>query len=316
MVIHWDDTPGRHFRHGDMRAERWRLGSAAGARDIGCSRYRIQPGDRSMPLHVHADEEEIFFVLEGSGLLWQGDAVHEIAARDAIVHRAGEEPHTLIAGDEPLEVLAFGTGSRTRLTWLPRAGVMWAGPHWLPLDAEHPFAAEAAAGTPHLPPVAPRPANVVALRDVPGDTSGGGRVRRVRRDLGRAGGSARSGLKHIAVEPGARASTRHCHSVEEELFVALGGSGTAILGDPGAEGFGSAPGTGARPVRRGSVVARPPGTGVAHTFEAGDDGLELLAYGTREDADVCWYPDSRKVYWRGIGVMARVQQVGYWDGEA
>ena len=69
------------------------------------------------------------------------------------------------------------------------------------------------------------------------------------------------------------------------------------------------------PVRRGSVVARPPGTGVAHTFRAGGDGLTLLAWGTREPNDICWYPRSQKIFWRGVGVIARVETLDYWDGE-
>jgi hypothetical protein len=30
---------------------------------------------------------------------------------------------------------------------------------------------------------------------------------------------------------------------------------------------------------------------------------------------VCWYPRSRKLAFRGLGVIARVETVGYWDGE-
>ena len=128
-------------------------------------------------------------------------------------------------------------------------------------------------------------------------------VRRARRDLGRAAGSVRSGLQHVTVEPGARSSARHCHSVEEELFVVLEGDGAVLLGDE------------RHPVWAGSVVARPPATGVAHAFEAGDDGMTLLAYGTRDPSDMCWYPDSSKVSFRGLGVIARVEPLGYWDGE-
>ena len=50
------------------------------------------------------------------------------------------------------------------------------------------------------------------------------------------------------------------------------------------------------PVRAGHVIARPPGTGVAHTMRAGLDGLTYLAYGTRVPNDVCFYPRSGKVY--------------------
>lgn len=42
--------------------------------------------------------------------------------------------------------MAFGSGSDTGLTFLPRAQVMWCGPRWVPLDSPHPFRAEGLAG--------------------------------------------------------------------------------------------------------------------------------------------------------------------------
>jgi uncharacterized cupin superfamily protein len=303
MLCHSDDVPWEAHEHGDLRVERKRLGARAGALGVGLSRYRVAPGAQAMPLHVHADEEEIFFVLAGSGFSWQDDALHEVRAGDVIVHRASEEAHTLIAGDdEPLDVLAFGSGSPTGLTQLPRAGVTWVGARWLPADAPHPFDAEPPTGA--LPALAPRPATIVALADVDADRLHRGRdVRRVRRDLGRAAGSIRSGLQHVTVEAGARSSARHCHSVEEELFVVLDGDGVVLLGDDELA------------VRAGTIVARPPETGVAHAFRAGERPMTLLAYGTRDPSDMCWYPDSGKVSFRGLGVIARVQALDYWDGE-
>jgi uncharacterized cupin superfamily protein len=98
-------------------------------------------------------------------------------------------------------------------------------------------------------------------------------------------------------------SPQHCHSLEEEIFVVLAGGGTLVLGDEEI------------PVRAGNVVARPAGTGVAHLFRAGDEGLSLLAYGTREPGDVCYYPRSNKIAFRGLGVIARLEKLDYWDGE-
>jgi uncharacterized cupin superfamily protein len=302
MIGHWDDEPWTSLQHGDLQCERQRLCSTVGAPRAALSRYRIAPGRRPMPLHVHHDEEEIFFVLAGTGLSWQDDATHEIGPGDLLVHRAQAEAHTLVAGpDEPLEVLAFSSGSPTGLTTLPRAGVTWTGSRWLPADAPHPFAAEPPAA--ELPPLAPRPPTIVALADVEPRTRSVGRVHHVRRDLGTAAGSVLSGLQHVDVPPGKFSSTRHCHSLEDEIFVVFAGGGTVLLGDE------------ATPVRTGSVVYRPAGTEVAHTFQAGDDGLTLLAYGTREPGDNCWYPDSGKDFLGGIGIIARVEPLDYWDGE-
>lgn len=302
MISHWDDVPWKSLEHAELHCERQRLRPAHGRRGATLSRYRIPAGARSMPLHVHVDEEELFFVLAGGGLSWQGDVTHEIGAGDLLVHLADRAPHTLIAAsDEPLEVLAYASGTPTHLTLLPRAQVAWVGSRWLPQDAPHPFTAEPIAG--ELPPLAPRPPTIVALGDVEPSLQDRGPVHRTRRDLGRAAGSVLSGLQHVTVAPGRRSSVRHCHSHDDEIFVVLEGSATLLLGDERA------------PVAPGTIVSRPPATGVPHSFEAGDDGLVMLAYGTREPADTCWYPDSRKISFRGLGVIARVEPLDYWDGE-
>jgi uncharacterized cupin superfamily protein len=128
-------------------------------------------------------------------------------------------------------------------------------------------------------------------------------VSRSVRDAGRAAGSRTTGLRLYEVDPGRLGSPPHCHSAEEELFVVLRGDGELCLGDE------------RHPVRRGHVVARPPGTGVAHAFEAGPDGLAFLAYGTRESGDLIYYPRSGKVYFRGLGIIGRVEHVELWEGE-
>jgi len=304
MISDWDDVPWATHEHGELRFERQGLSRPRGSRGVTLSRWRIEPGARSTPLHVHVDEEELFFVLGGSGRSWQGDATYEIRAGDAIVHLADDAPHTLIAGEDsdgPLDVLAYASGSPTGLTVLPRAGMTWVGSRWLPQDAPHPFEAEPPAG--ELPAARPRPSTIVALADIEPTLQDHGPVHRTRRDLGRTAGSVLAGLQHVSVPPGRRSSTRHCHSHDEELFVVLEGSATLLLGDERHD------------VRAGAIVARPPGTGVAHSFQAGDDGLALLAYGTRDPGDSCWYPDSRKIGSRALGVIYRVQPLDYWDGE-
>ena len=41
----------------------------------------------------------------------------------------------------------------------------------------------------------------------------------------------------------------------------------------------------------------------------------MLVYGTRRPNDMCFYPRSNKIAWRGLGVMGRVEHLGYFDGE-
>jgi uncharacterized cupin superfamily protein len=60
---------------------------------------------------------------------------------------------------------------------------------------------------------------------------------------------------------------------------------------------------------------RPPGSGVSHWFQAGADGVTMLIYGTRDTNDMCWYPRSNKISWRGLGVIGRIEALEYGDGE-
>ena len=303
--IHWDDAPSERIDRGALRRTRWDLGAAAGSVNVGVKRVVIDPGGQSSPVHAHSNEEEIFYVLGGSGRLWQDGAVHDLGPDDAIVHVSGGPAHTLVGGTDGLEVLAFGERNDAEGAFLPRVGVAWHGDTWVEAGGgEHPFEREAALG-----PVdaggepAPRPANIVACDDVPPQEVRHGATEVVRRDLGRAAGSVTTGLVRVAIAPGAESHPPHCHSAEEELFVVLEGTGVLRLGDH------------EHVVGVGSVVARPAGTGVAHSWVAGDDGLVVLAYGQRDSRDVIWYPRSQKVSIKGIRVMFRVEPVGYWDGE-
>jgi len=54
---------------------------------------------------------------------------------------------------------------------------------------------------------------------------------------------------------------------------------------------------------------------VSHWFRAGDDGVTMLIYGTRRPNDMCFYPRSNKIAFRGLGVMTRVESLAYMDGE-
>jgi uncharacterized cupin superfamily protein len=304
VLAHWDEVEWTTIDRGPLRGARQRLGAAAGASRAGLSRYRMAPRERAMPVHVHADEEELFYVLAGSGLSWQDGRTYEVAAGDCILHRAGGEPHTILAGDEDLDVLAFSSGSDTGMTWLPRAGAWWMGPRWLPSEGPSPFSLEAAAGELELPdPESQRPPTIASTTAISPESFSHGQVDSQWHDLGVAAGSVLSGMNVVEVAAGARSVPFHCHGAEEEIFVVLDGEGTLRLGEQEL------------PVRRGHVVARPPGTGVAHQFIAGGQGLTLLTWGTRVPNDIVWYPDSKKVGLRGIKVRGRIEPLEYWDGE-
>jgi len=68
-------------------------------------------------------------------------------------------------------------------------------------------------------------------------------------------------------------------------------------------------------IRAGHVISRPPSTAISHFFRAGQAGMTFLVYGTRRPNDVCYYPRSNKIFWRGLGLIARLEPLAYDDGE-
>jgi uncharacterized cupin superfamily protein len=308
-LAHWDEARKRGRQIGHLNATWTFLGEAAGCVGAGVRRLELEPGGWSTPAHEHGREEEIFYVLAGRGLSWQDGETFEIGAGDCVLYRAAAVAHTVHALDG-LDMLAFGPRVYDESVGFPRLGLSLVGGRAVeslegivegfPIQ----FVREAKVGPPELAAEpSPRPDTIVNLADVTPHTIERPRVARTRRNLGRAVGSVSTGLQHVEVAPGKLSVPQHCHSAEEEIFVVLAGEGVLLLDDEET------------PVRPGHVVSRPPATRVSHSFRAGDGGLTYLAYGTREPNDICYYPRSKKISWRGVGLIGRVESLDYWDGE-
>ena len=130
------------------------------------------------------------------------------------------------------------------------------------------------------------------------------------RDLAQAADSIKTGLRLFEVRPGKLVNPPHCHTAEEEIFVVLEGGGTLELWPHLRRGGEHEVHPCAREHRRA-----PGGDGSCARLPGGDDGLTLLAYGTREPTDVTYYPRSGKVNFRGLGLIGRLDVLDYWDGE-
>jgi uncharacterized cupin superfamily protein len=264
-----EDVPSQRWEHGDLRVTRRRLGLAAGARRLGIALIEIEPGKRSTPPHSHADEEELFLVLAGSGLSYQssgrGDVrTYAIGVDDVLWHPSNGDAHALVAGNEGLTVLVVAEGSRTHITYLPRTGQFWLGAHWTPADSPHPFAADAELGPLELPePAAERPPTIRAIGDA--------------REIG----SDRLVLAQDDLPPRAHATALHFHTTREEAWFVRGGSGIARLGDD------------AHPLEAGSFWLRRENAGIGHRIEAGPEGMQLVTMGDLIPGDVCVYPEKR-----------------------
>ncbi len=309
-LVHWDDVEPARRAKGEMDATWQRLGSAAGCQGVGVNRVRVAAGKLPTPPHSHGASEEQFFVLDGSGLAWQDGEAYEVRAGDCIVHRANDQEHTFRAGPDGLDYLVYGTNFPTEYGWLPRSGAVRLSWPWVGGRVDDPWEVEAALEPLEFDVRSERAPNIVHLDDVPAVERGD----ELWKGLAEAGGAVQAGLHWDRLGAGAIGAPPHCHSEEEEVFVILEGEGTLELWPtPVMEARGSTRED--VPLRAGHVVARPPGTRIAHALRAGSPGMTLLVYGTRRPNDICYYPRSGKIYWRGIGFIGRLEPLAYSDGE-
>jgi uncharacterized cupin superfamily protein len=303
-VAHWDEVEFHHRAKGEMDAAWQWLGNAAGTQGVGVNRVRVAPGKLPTPPHSHGASEELYFVLAGSGLAWQDGAVHEVRPLDCVIQHADEMEHTFIAGPDGLEYIVFGTRHPTELGWLPRSRAIRLGWPWVEGRDDDPWDVEAAAEPLEVGEPAPRPENITNVEEVELQSDRNQTFAYLtppeKRKL--------TGLGWEKLAAGRRGTVPHCHSAEEEVFVILEGAATLELWPHGGDVEETS-------LRAGHVVARPPGTRVAHSFRAGPDGATMLVYGTRDPNDMCWYPRSRKIAWRGLGVIGRIETLDYYDGE-
>lgn len=91
-------------------------------RDVAINHYRVDPGD-GLPggLHAHADQEEVFVVLDGEAIFETLDGEIAAAAGEAIRFAPGEFHSGRNAGDDDLVVLALGAPRDTDDVRIPFA---------------------------------------------------------------------------------------------------------------------------------------------------------------------------------------------------
>jgi uncharacterized cupin superfamily protein len=308
-VVHWDDVQPYRLQHGHIDAWWQLLSRKAGSLGIAVNRIRVEPDRWSTPVHFHTAEEEIFYVLEGSGLSWQNGEVYEVGPGDCLVHRARREAHSLRAGPDGLTFLVYANRVRADSSYLPRAGMSQVGEAWT--EATYGIAAafdrEARVGEPDVGEPAERRSNIVNVESLEPDAEGD-------RVIGGEAGARLSGLHQRTLQPGKPSVPAHCHSAEEEFFVML--DGTAVLElIPGPRLTMEGAETERHELGPGHVVARPPGSRISHHIVGGDEGGTMLVYGTKDPNDIAYYPHSNKINFRGVGLIARLDALEYADGE-
>lgn len=159
--------------------------------------------------------------------------------------------------------------------------------------------------------------NIADAASFPNQPEGSTRFGSVMAPMGAAIGAQKLGVMYMQVEPGKRAFPYHCHHGNEEMFVILEGTGTYRYG--GQE----------YPLRAGDVCAAPTGgEETAHQIiNTGSETLKYLSLSTKNDPDICEYPDSGKFAAFAVGEgrdfqNARIRTINrveanltYFDGE-
>jgi uncharacterized cupin superfamily protein len=126
-IVNLDDVPWEPFGQAPFGGERKRVGRAVGARLVGYSLYRIQPGRQASPFHFHHVNEEFFYVRSGYGQLRTGDGVRDLRPGDAFACPPGPEgAHAILnSGDRALEYFAMSTMEQPDVVEYPDSGKLY-----------------------------------------------------------------------------------------------------------------------------------------------------------------------------------------------
>lgn len=120
--------------HGEKFALKWgRIGPLIGAEQLGCALHVVPAGKRAFPFHAHHANEEMFFILSGTGEYRYGDRTYPIKAGDMLGAPAGgaEVAHQIINnGPEEMRYLGFSTTKVPEAVDYPDSGkfAVWSRP--------------------------------------------------------------------------------------------------------------------------------------------------------------------------------------------
>jgi len=113
-VVNIDELKLEHFSavDGKFESDAVRIGPLLGAKDLGYSYDVVPPGKRSCPFHSHRAEEEMFFIVKGTGTLRYGNETRRIRAGDVICCPVGgpETAHQIVNdSNEDLAYISVST---------------------------------------------------------------------------------------------------------------------------------------------------------------------------------------------------------------
>ena len=125
-VVNIDELALEHFERGTkFGSDSVRIGPLLGAKDLGYSYDVVQPGKSSCPFHSHRAEEEMFFIVRGTGTLRYGDETRRVRAGDFICCPTGgpETAHQIINdSDAELAYISVSTMMPAEVCEYPDSG--------------------------------------------------------------------------------------------------------------------------------------------------------------------------------------------------
>lgn len=125
-VVNLDDVPLMDFGNGaGFEAKLGRIGPIVGAEQLGCALTVVPAGKKAFPFHNHHANEEMVFILSGTGELRLGDARYPVRTGDVVAMKAGgaEHAHQIInTGADELRYLCLSTMRTPEAVEYPDSG--------------------------------------------------------------------------------------------------------------------------------------------------------------------------------------------------
>ena len=124
-IINIDELEYTTFGKGDrFQADRAPVAPRIGARKLGYSVIRLQPGKRAWPYHAHHAIEEAFYILSGTGTLRHAGEEYPVRAGDFICSPADPaQPHQIVnTSDQELAYIALSNQESTDVMLYPDSG--------------------------------------------------------------------------------------------------------------------------------------------------------------------------------------------------
>lgn len=117
-VTHYEQVKSEpvEMEGADGCSVRWLIGDADGAPNFAMRQFEVAPGGHT-PRHTHPYEHEVF-VLEGEGVVYEGDTEHPLRTGDVVYVKPDEVHQFRNTSDAPIKFLCL----------IPNAGAVQTGP--------------------------------------------------------------------------------------------------------------------------------------------------------------------------------------------